>query len=59
MVAALPEWGQVSVEVVAVYNLPVWRLVYAVDVVPHPDTVVNACRHELCACLRAEIGRID
>lgn len=43
----------------AVNNLPVGRFVNAVYIVPHPDTVVNARRHELCACLRAEIGRID
>ena len=50
-----PEWGQISIEVMAVYNLPVGRFVDAVHIVPHPDAVVDARAHQLGACLRAEV----
>lgn len=43
----------------AVHNLPIWGFVNAVQVVPHPHTVVNAGCHELGAGLRAEVGGID
>lgn len=50
-----PEWSQVSVEVMAVYDFSVWRLVNAMYIVPHPDAVVNAGAQQLGACLRAEV----
>ena len=50
-----PEWGQIPVEVMAMHNLPVTRLVNAVQVVPHPHAVVYACGHQLAAELRTEV----
>lgn len=54
-----PEGGQVAIEVMAVNNLAVARLVNAVQVVPHSDAVVNAGAHQLAACLGTEVCRVD
>lgn len=53
------ERRQIPVEVMAVYNLSVSIVTYAVQVVPHSDAVVNAGGHQLAACLRAEICTVD
>ena len=43
------EGGQIAIEVMTVNNLSIAGLVNAVQVVPHPQTVVNACAHQLAA----------
>ena len=53
------ERGEIPVEVMAVHDLPVSILPYAVQVVPNPDTVVNAGCHQLTACLRTEVCTVD
>ena len=59
MIPLSSEGSQVSVEVMAVHNLAVSVLPNAVQVVPHPDAIVNAGRHQLAACLGAEVCTVD
>ena len=44
-----PERGQIAIEVMTVHNLPITGLINALQVVPHPHTVVNAGAHQLAA----------
>lgn len=59
MVPLCSERGEISVEVMAVHNLPVGILPNAVQIVPNSDAVVNAGCHQLTTCLGTEVCTVD